>query len=211
MSHLLNNRERDFYSSWDDIIKNKKEVLNFWENLGFLEGIGAEYEKTLSYWYEYGASLLIKNGYRNKDHGVVIGYLPVIRRIYRKLLLSDDKLYGLGDLTIEEKRDIINLFFIYKQKIFEEILDKLILVYDEQIPFLYKIHDGEIVDVEAEALSSYSEIMGSYIRNLAVDINNYLNGNLNKNHKKYKSIDRVFKIRNIIEKEEINYLEDFSI
>lgn len=196
--------------SWDDIIdpKNKDEIFDYWNKIGFLENLEDKFKKTLSYWFEYTV-LLCKQEKVSSDVEKLI--FPLIRRIYNGLIYKNR-----FQTDIEEDEVLIKRkkYFIYNQRFIQKIFLDIENLYKYTIPSMMKVYNSYYFDpdfdAEAEACASYADVRITEIDFFSKKIDLYLNDKLGEYDKLYKPIDRITKIRNITD-EYINFFEDFPI
>lgn len=142
---------------------SEEEIINFWSNLGFLEGLTSFNKKQTALAYDRAAKYLHKNLEGNEDFETSI--FPVIRRIITGLNEAVFYYRGSNEVDDEARRK-----YLIKNLNVEDILNKLNITYDELTSVIEKLNKNNEIDLEAETIALFCEIQ---VKALTRSLNKY--------------------------------------
>ena len=142
---------------------SEEEIISFWSNLGFLEGLTGVNKKHTGLAYDRAAKYLHKNSEGNERFETSI--FPVIRRVITGLNEAIFYYRGSNEFETEAKRK-----YLIKHLDVGDILNKLNQTYDELTRVVEKLNKNNEIDLEADTISLFCDIQ---IKALTRSLNNY--------------------------------------
>lgn len=133
---------------------DENEIIDFWENLGFLEGLTDDKKKYTALTYQKGSKLIMECGDKYKKIDFLL--YPIIRRLIDGVYDDNDIKYcfrGPEEYHNDKREYIVKNFDV------KIVADKFNKTYYKLLNVVRLMNDGDDIDAEAETVFLFCKII----------------------------------------------------